>query len=80
MKNADYDLVNKYVAQTGAYTYEMQLPGARHIVTADPENIKAILASQFEDFGKGKEVRETWKAVVTKPISTHFSFLEMGFL
>lgn len=58
----------------------MQLPGARYIVTVDPENIKAMLATQFEDFGKGKEVHETWKEAITKTILTHFSFSEMGFL
>lgn len=29
--------------------------------TAEPENIKAVLAGQFQDFGKGKKFHEQWK-------------------
>jgi hypothetical protein len=34
------------------------------IVTVDPENIKAILATQFNDFGKGEEFHAAWKYVI----------------
>lgn len=37
------------------YTLEAQTAGLRIVFTADPENIKAILATQFNDFGKGEE-------------------------
>jgi hypothetical protein len=32
-------------------------------MTVDPENIKAILATQFTDFGKGKEFHDGWNFV-----------------
>jgi hypothetical protein len=34
--------------------------GQRIIMTADQENVKAILATQFDDFGKGEKFREDW--------------------
>jgi cytochrome P450 len=30
------------------------------IMTAEPENIKAILATQFKDYGKGERFRKDW--------------------
>ncbi|KAK0922239.1 hypothetical protein LTR91_004913 [Friedmanniomyces endolithicus] len=43
------------------YTVESIIMGARMIFTADEENIKAILASQFQDSGKGPQFRIEWK-------------------
>lgn len=43
----------------GHYTLEAGI-GARIIFTADPENIKAILATQFKDYGKGEQFRKDW--------------------
>ncbi len=40
---------------TGSYTCELHiLDNARVVFTADPENIKTVLATQFQDFGKGR--------------------------
>jgi hypothetical protein len=33
-------------------------------MTVDPENIKAILATQFNDFGKGEEFHDGWDYVM----------------
>jgi len=41
-------------------TVEGTPAGLRCIFTADPENIKAILASQFQDYGKGEPFHEDW--------------------
>jgi len=35
----------------GTHTIETMVLGHRLILTEDPENIKAILGSQFEDYG-----------------------------
>nr|POE48007.1 cytochrome p450 52a13 [Quercus suber] len=43
------------------YTVEGITIGERIIFTADEENIKAILASQFGAFGKGPQFRKEWK-------------------
>lgn len=44
----------------GRHTFEVNLGGERVIVTEDPENIKAILATQFHDFGKGEVFHRDW--------------------
>ena len=31
------------------------------VFTADPKNIKAVLATQFGDYGKGEPFHEDWK-------------------
>jgi len=49
----------------------MRIPGQRAVLTVDPENIKAILATQFNDFGKGQEFHEAWKFVPSPPTQTH---------
>lgn len=41
-------------------TVEGRIANERVIFTIDPENIKAILATQFSDFGKGEPFREEW--------------------
>ncbi|KAK5743488.1 hypothetical protein LTR17_002663 [Elasticomyces elasticus] len=43
------------------YTIESIIMGGRMIFTADEENIKAILATQFADYGKGPQFRVEWK-------------------
>jgi cytochrome P450 len=48
-------------SEVGGYTGETAIVGRRIIFTADPENIKAILATQFGDFGKGQPFHEEWE-------------------
>jgi cytochrome P450 len=43
------------------YTVEAGPAGRRCIFTAEPENIKAILATQFSDYGKGEPFHREWK-------------------
>lgn len=53
----------------GKYTVESD--GAeRVILTADPENIKAILATQFKEYGKGEQFRLDWHAFLGDGIFT----------
>ncbi|PNP58109.1 hypothetical protein THARTR1_02267 [Trichoderma harzianum] len=42
------------------WTIEMRVLNERVCFTADPENIKAVLATQFQDFGKGKRFHDEW--------------------
>lgn len=42
------------------YTVEATVAGQRIIFTADPENIKTILATQFWNFEKGEKFRNDW--------------------
>jgi cytochrome P450 len=52
------------------YTVEAAPGGLRVIFTADPENVKAILATQFQDYGKGKPFHEDWKDFLGDSIFT----------
>lgn len=45
----------------GCFTSEMRAMNRRAIFTADPENIKAILATQFAEFGKGDIFHKEWE-------------------
>lgn len=42
------------------YTLETRMIGTRIILTADEENIKAVLATKFNDFGKGAQFNYEW--------------------
>ncbi|KAF2088644.1 cytochrome P450 [Saccharata proteae CBS 121410] len=42
------------------YTVEIGVSGLRTVFTADPDNIKAILATQFGDYGKGESFNREW--------------------
>ncbi|KAJ4415106.1 hypothetical protein N0V82_007545 [Gnomoniopsis sp. IMI 355080] len=54
----------------GAYTCEMTVMGRRAVFTSDPENIKAILATQFNDFGKGEIFHKEWSEFLGDSIFT----------
>jgi hypothetical protein len=43
------------------WTVETVMAGQRLVLTADEDNIKAILATQFADYGKGPQFRKEWK-------------------
>ena len=51
-------------------TVEATLAGQRFIFTADPENIRAVLATQFGDYGKGLPFHEDWKDFLGDSIFT----------
>ena len=42
---------------------QIRILGQTVYVTQDPENIKAMLATQFNDFGKGRIFHEQWDFV-----------------
>lgn len=52
------------------YTIEAYMAGQRLILTADVENIKAILATQFGDFGKGEQFNKDWHEFLGDSIFT----------
>ncbi|KAK0731639.1 cytochrome P450 [Lasiosphaeris hirsuta] len=52
------------------WTVETRLIGRRIVFTADPENVKAILATQFGNYGKGKPFHDEWKAFLGDSIFT----------
>ncbi|QKX61431.1 uncharacterized protein TRUGW13939_08579 [Talaromyces rugulosus] len=46
---------------SGRWTVEARILNERTIFTADPGNIKAMLATQFSDHGKGPDYHAMWK-------------------
>ena len=51
-------------------TVAVTLARQRFIFTADPDNIKAVLATQFSDYGKGEPFHEEWKDFLGDSIFT----------
>lgn len=71
-RNTTYEMwVNMFKTRCrpGRYTIEAGV-GERVILTAEPENIKAILATQFKDYGKGEQFRLDWHAFLGNGIFT----------
>ena len=60
----------RYRTHPRSYTVESSLGGQRFIFTADPENIKAILAIKFQDYGKGKQFHSEWEDFLGDSIFT----------
>lgn len=71
MKDTIYEMwVAMYEKHSpGHYTLESGV-GERVILTAEPENIKAILATQFKDYGKGEAFRRDWHMFLGNGIFT----------
>jgi cytochrome P450 len=69
-KNLDVWLHFFSFRKSGSHTVEATTAGQRLIFTADPENIKAILATQFQDYGKGKPFHDDWKNFLGDSIFT----------
>ena len=58
-------------ADKGSYTVELKiLANARVILTADPDNIKTILTTQFENYGKGPQFHLEWQDFLGDSIFT----------
>ena len=53
-----------------SHTIDVCIGGQRFIFTADLENIKAILTTQFQDYGKGKPFHDDWKDFLGDSIFT----------
>ena len=64
---ATYSLLEVHeecLASAGNYTVDLTLGLNRLIWTSDSENIKAMLATQFDEFGKGDAFLRTWQDFV----------------
>jgi cytochrome P450 len=62
--------LSKYGNKNHPYTIEMSVAGNRVIFTADDLNIKAILATQFNDYGKGEQFNKDWHEFLGDSIFT----------
>lgn len=63
-------LFRKHRNLSNPHTVEVNAGGRRVVFTADPENIKAILNTQHDHYGKGKWVNKDWRAVLGYGILT----------
>ncbi|THV04324.1 cytochrome P450 [Dendrothele bispora CBS 962.96] len=45
-------------------TYTFRVFGVNRLMTMEPEHIKAILATQFDDFHKGEEEEDQWNSLL----------------
>jgi hypothetical protein len=56
-----FQIFESYGHTKNPYTVEAITIRERIIFTSDEENVKAILATQFQDYGKGPQFRKEWK-------------------
>ncbi|KAI0137071.1 putative cytochrome 52A4 [Xylariales sp. AK1849] len=70
MKHKNLEMFRGFFEGVPCYTAEIKLVGKRLVFTADPENIKAILAAQFTDYGKGKPFHKEWAEFLGDSIFT----------
>lgn len=73
MKHKNLETWNRWFTTSAGekrYTMEAKPVGRRLIFTADPENIKAILATQFTDYGKGEPFHREWSDFLGDSIFT----------
>lgn len=70
LNHTNLELWCNFFQAANQHTLEVDLAGQRFIFTADPENIKAILAAQFQDYGKGEDFRKEWKEFLGDSIFT----------
>ncbi|WYZ36702.1 hypothetical protein EsH8_II_000208 [Colletotrichum jinshuiense] len=62
------DHVAARFAALGVHTFRISLLGTTNLVTADPRNIQALLATQFTDFGMGLARSTNLKAALGRSI------------
>lgn len=70
MKHRSMEAFLDLLKPSSNYNVEAQVLGRRIIFTADPENIKAVLATQFSDYGKGEPFHREWKEFLGDSIFT----------
>ncbi|KAI1213781.1 cytochrome P450 52A11 [Annulohypoxylon truncatum] len=70
MNHKNYEFFLSLLGDAPFYTKESRLLRRRIVMTAEPENIKAVLATQFADFGKGAQFHEEWSEFLGDSIFT----------
>lgn len=62
------DYMNARFQAMGRYTWKLSLLGTSNIITAEPRNIQALLATQFDDFIMGTARRTNLKTALGRSI------------
>ncbi|KAL8403706.1 hypothetical protein RB594_008816 [Gaeumannomyces avenae] len=61
MAHKNVEIWMSHFNRAGGWTVEGRMLTRRIVLTADPENIKALLATQFSDYGKGEPFHREWE-------------------
>lgn len=59
--SSQFKKAGRKIGRDNAWTVETIIVGERVVITSDEENIKAILATQFSDYGKGPVFNREWR-------------------
>lgn len=62
------DFVTRRFLDIGRWTFRISILGTSNIITAEPKNVQAVLASQFNDFEMGRARKTNLKAVLGRSI------------
>jgi hypothetical protein len=62
------DFVTARFEAMGCYTWGLSLLGTSNLITAEPRNVQALLATQFDDFIMGSARRTNLKTVLGRSI------------
>ncbi|KAG6988843.1 cytochrome P450 52A13 [Physcia stellaris] len=65
-----WDWVFSFTPNRSGYTAEFYIGRQRVIFTADPRNVRAVLATQMSDYGKGKSFHDDWHPFLGDSIFT----------
>jgi cytochrome P450 len=63
-------LEDRFKAMGPRYTWKMKVLGTSNLITAEPKNVQAILATQFNDFAMGATRIQNLKQVLGRSIFT----------
>lgn len=62
MNHKNLEMWEEHLGPLPGWTASCRILHRTAVLTADPENIKAVLATQFVDYGKGERFHREWKA------------------
>lgn len=62
------DFVTDRFHAMGRYTFRISILGTSNLITAEPKNVQAVLASQFNDFVMGRARRTNLKLILGRSI------------
>lgn len=62
------DFVTDRFHAMGRYTFQIKILGTSNLITAEPKNVQALLASQFNDFVMGRARKTNLKLILGRSI------------
>lgn len=62
------DFVTERFQKMGRYTFRISILGTSNLITAEPKNVQAVLATQFSDFVMGRARKTNLKLILGRSI------------